>query len=69
MIIFGIEHTVSMIGKNRHCTHVSVQIQIHKTYNQNISGKDVMQFAMQYILNFLEFVSHIKTLQDLSNKW
>ena len=26
-----------------------------------------MQFAMQYILNFLECVSHMKTLQGLSN--
>ena len=58
-----------MIGKNRNCTHVSVQLQIHKTYNQNISDYVVMQFAMQYILNLLECVSQIKTLQDLSNKW
>ena len=27
-----------------------------------------MQFAMQGILNLLECVSHIKTLQDLSSK-
>ena len=26
-----------------------------------------MQFARQYILNFLECVSHMKTLQGLSN--
>ena len=58
-----------MIDKNWNCTHVPVQLQKHKTYNQNISGQDVMQFAMQYILNLLECVSHIKTLQDLSNKW
>ena len=35
-----------MIGKNRNCTHVSVQLQINKTYNQNISDEDVIQFAM-----------------------
>ena len=58
-----------MIEKNRNCTDVSVELQIHKTYNQNISDQDVMQFAMQYILNLLECVSHIKTLQGLSNKW
>ena len=28
-----------------------------------------MQLATQYILNLLECISHIKTLQGLSNKW
>ena len=54
-----------MIEKNRNCADISVELQIHKTYNQNISDQDVMQ----YILNLLECVSHIKTLQDLNEKW
>ena len=54
--------------KNRNCTHVSVQLQAHKTYNQNISDLDIRQFAMQCILKILECVSHIKLLQGLSNK-
>ena len=51
----------------RYCTHVSVQFQVHNSKNQNTSDYDVMQFAMQGILNLLECVLHWKTLQDLSN--
>ena len=42
----------------RYCTHVSVQFQAHNSKNQNISDQNVMQFAMQGILNLLECVSH-----------
>ena len=42
----------------RYCTHVSVQFQVHNSKNQNTSDYDVMQFAMQGILNLLECVLH-----------
>ena len=55
--------------KNKYYTQVSVQLQVHKLYNQNIWDKNVMEFAMHCILNTLQYVSHIKTLQGLSSKF
>ena len=65
--MFAIKHTASMIDK----TETALMFQFNSKYIKfTIKIFQIkMQLATQYILNLLECISHIKTLQGLSNKW